>query len=381
MSMFKKAEHSQASLKAGILGLQGSGKTHLAVELAIGTVEHLRKLGLPEGNKPVAFADTETGSDWHLTRFKEAGIEIVVSRSRSLVDLRKGMVEATNECSVLIIDSITHFWTRFVEEYCERSNRKWLEFSDWNFLKKEWRGFTDLYVNAPLHCIMCGRQGYEYDFFENQAGKKELEKTGVKMKAEGETGYEPSILIMMESRQEIEAADGKKKKAAGSKLRVSGLYRVATVLKDRSKKLDGATFKNPTFADFLPHINCLSFGAKHQAIEQRDNAELFTGGNEETKYAKARREKECVLEEIGEVVKKHYAGQDAGSKTARGDLFEKHFGTRAWSRVEDLHLETLKKGRDSLWVQLEGVPYKFEPPTDEQRAATLLPGEDKKDAA
>jgi hypothetical protein len=162
---------------------------------------------------------------------------------------------------------------------------------------------------------------------------------------------------------------------------VSGLYRVATVLKDRSKKLDGATFKNPTFADFLPHVECLSFGAKHQAIEQRDNAELFTGGSEETKYAKARREKECVLEEIGEVVKKHYAGQDAGSKTARGDLFEKHFGTRAWSRVEDLNLETLKKGRDSLWVQLEGVPYKFEPPTDEQRAATLLPGAEKQDAA
>lgn len=372
MSIFTKAEHSQAYFKGGVLGLQGSGKTHLSVELAIGLVEHMRKLGLAAGAKPVAFFDTETGSDWHLPRFKEAGIDLVVSRSRSLVDLRKGVVEATDTCSVLIIDSITHFWTRFVEEYSERSNRKWLEFSDWNFLKKEWRGFTDLYVNSPLHCIMCGRQGYEYDFFENQAGKKELEKTGVKMKAESETGYEPSILVMMESRQEIEQTESRgKKKAAGAKLRVSGLYRVATVLKDRSKKLDGATFKNPTFKDFLPHVECLAFGSTHQAIEQRDNAELFTGGSEETKYARDRREKEIVLEEISEEMKKHYAGQDAGSKTARGDLMQKFFGTRAWSRVETLDLADLKKGRDAMWVQLEGTPYAFVPPDASQ---ILQPG-------
>jgi hypothetical protein len=364
MSIFKPAEHSQAYLKAGLMGLQGSGKTYTATELAIGLVEYMRKRGLPDADKPVAFFDTETGSDWMLPRFKEAGIKLVLSRSRALVDLRKGIEEATGTCSVLLIDSITHFWTRFVEEYVERSNRRWLEFSDWNFLKKEWRGFTDLYVNAPLHCIMCGRQGFEYDFFERDDGKQELQKTGVKMKAEAETGYEPSILIMMESRQRVEQgapAKGRGKKAA-PKLRVSGLYRVATVLKDRSQKLDGMQFENPTFADFLPHIECLAFGSGHEAIEQRDNAELFAGKGEQTKYAKARQEKEIVLEEISEVMKKHYAGQDAGSKTARGDLMQKFFGTRAWSRVETLELPDLQKGRDALWLQLEGAPYAFVPP-------------------
>lgn len=367
MSIFKPAEHSQAYLKAGLMGLQGSGKTFTATELAIGLVEYMRAKDLPDAGKPVAFFDTETGSDWMLPRFKEAGIQLVLSRSRSLVDLRKGIEEATGTCSVLLIDSITHFWTRFVEEYVERSNRKWLEFSDWNFLKKEWRGFTDLYVNSPLHCIMCGRQGFEYDFFERDDGKKELEKTGVKMKAEAETGYEPSILILMESRQKVEQTAPerpKRKKAAGAKLRVSGLYRVATVLKDRSQKLDGAQFENPKFADFLPHIECLAFGATHSAIEQRDNAELFAGKGEQTKYAKARQEKEIVLEEIGEVMKKHYGGQDAGSKTARGDLMQKYFGTRAWSRVETLDLKDLQRGRDAMWLQLEGAPYAFVPPTD-----------------
>ncbi|HEU4601783.1 MAG TPA: AAA family ATPase [Steroidobacteraceae bacterium] len=367
MSIFKPAEHSQAYLKAGLMGLQGSGKTYTATELAIGLVEYMRKRGLPDAEKPVAFFDTETGSDWMLPRFKEAGIQLVLSRSRSLVDLRKGIDEATGTCSVLLIDSITHFWTRFVEEYVERSNRRWLEFSDWNFLKKEWRGFTDLYVNAPLHCIMCGRQGYEYDYFEKEDGKSELQKTGVKMKAESETGYEPSILIMMESRQRVseeataQQGRGRKKKAV-AKLQVSGIDRIATVLKDRSQKLDGKRFTNPTFADFLPHVECLAFGASHAAIEQRDNSELFAGKGEQTKYAQARQEKEVVLEEISEKMKQHYAGQDAGSKTARGDLMQKFFGTRAWSRIETMALIDLQKGRDAMWLQLDGVPYAFVPP-------------------
>ena len=40
--------------------------------------------------------------------------------------------------------------------------------------------------------------GYEYDYFEDEAGKKQLEKTDIKMKAEGEMGYEPSLLVLME---------------------------------------------------------------------------------------------------------------------------------------------------------------------------------------
>lgn len=374
MSIFTPAEHSQAFLKAGIMGLQGSGKTYTATEIAIGLVEHLRKLNQADSNKPIAFFDTETGSDWMLKRFKEAGIPLLRSRSRALVDLCNGMQEATGTCSVLLIDSITHFWTRFVEEYVERSGRRWLEFSDWNFLKKEWRRFTDLFVNAPLHCIMCGRQGYEYDYFEKEDGKSELQKTGVKMKAEAETGYEPSILIMMESRQRVvedAPARGRKKKTA-AKLHVSGIDRIATILKDRSQLLDGRQFVNPTFADFLPHIEQLAFGHRHEAIEDRNNAALFSDQGNQTRYAKEKREKDIALEEIGEVIKKHHAGQDKASKDERGMLLEKFFGTRAWSRVETLSLADLQVGRNKLWIQLEGAPYAFSLP-DSHAASPVEP--------
>src|SRR5262245_49451087 len=105
MTIFKKAENKQGFLKAGIMGLAGSGKTYTATEITIGLVEYMRKAGLELGSKPVAFMDTETGSDWCLPRFQAAGIELVVSRSRALTDLRMAIVEAEENCSALIIDS------------------------------------------------------------------------------------------------------------------------------------------------------------------------------------------------------------------------------------------------------------------------------------
>lgn len=351
MSLFKKAEHQQAYLKAGVMGLAGSGKTYTATEIAIGLVEHMRQRNLALGAKPVAFMDTETGSDWTLPRFSAANIDLVVNRSRALVDLRDAIVEAEEHCSVLVIDSITHFWRVFCEEYAERKGRKrGLEFSDWAFLKKEWGVFTDLFVNSKLHIIMCGRQGYEYDFMERDDGKKELVKTAVKMKAEGETGFEPSILIAMEQVHEMVQGE------------VTAVRRVAKILKDRSTKLDGKEITNPKFVDFLPHIECLNLGGIHAAIDGSDNGELFAEDGM-PKWERDKREKQIVLDEIVEVLNKHHGGTSKEAKDERGKLAETAFGTRSWERVQTLTLEVLQAGRNKLWVKLEGAPYAFTPPS------------------
>jgi hypothetical protein len=47
-----------------------------------------------------------------------------------------------------------------------------------------------------MHVFFCGRQGNE---FETDEESGEMKKVGVKMKAEGETPYEPHILIRMEA--------------------------------------------------------------------------------------------------------------------------------------------------------------------------------------
>lgn len=98
---------------------------------------------------------------------------------------------------MLIIDSISHFWKEVQDSYKKSKHRNRLHFHDWGQIKDQWGRFTDCYINSQVHIIMCGRAGYEYAYFEDEDGKKQLEKTGTKMKAESEMGYEPSLLMEM----------------------------------------------------------------------------------------------------------------------------------------------------------------------------------------
>ncbi|KRV64203.1 AAA family ATPase [Pseudomonas citronellolis] len=350
MKLFKKAENTQAYLKAGIMGFAGDGKTFTATEIAIGMVEHMRAKGLPGGDKPVMFLDTETGSDWVKPRFDAAGIQLFVAKTRAFVDLLTAIDEAEAEGAFLLIDSISHFWTGLCDEYAKRRGRKrGLEFSDWAWLKQEWRRFTDRYVNSNCHIILCGRAGYEYDFFEGEDGKKNLEKTGVKMKAEGETGYEPSILILMEKQMDITVSPPQ-------------VWRTATVLKDRSTKIDGKQFANPSFKDFLPHIEYLNLGGQHMGIDTtRDNAELFEEDGE-PRWQKEKRMKEIALDEIVELLNKHHGGTSNDAKKAKGDMLEFAFNTRSWERIKTFDFTTVSAARNALWQRLEGVEYHWVEP-------------------
>lgn len=350
--LFKKAVNNQAFLKMGIMGFAGDGKTYTASEIAIGLVLLMRQRKLAAGDKPVMFIDTETGSDWVAPRFNAENIELMVAKTRSFVDLMEAVRETEASGSVLMIDSISHFWRVLCDEYAHRRGRKrGLEFSDWAWLKSEWSKFTDIFVNSKCHIIMCGRAGYEYDFFEDDNGKKNLEKTGIKMKAETETGYEPSILVLMEKHQAI--LDDKKEKQ---------VWRTATVLKDRSTKIDGKEFINPTFKDFLPHIEFLNLGGEHLSVDTtRDNSDLFADDGT-PKWEKEKRFKSIALDEIIELLNKHHGGTSNDAKKAKADWIEKAFNTRSWERVQTLDWPTIKAARNYLWVQLEGVEYAMTPP-------------------
>lgn len=353
MGLFMKAEAGHSHLKMGLLGLAGSGKTYTASSIAIGLVGYMKERKAKVHGR-VAFIDTENGAAWVTPRFNQAGIELQVARTRALTDLRDGIRWAAENADVLIIDSITHFWTIFCDEYATRKNRRrGLEFSDWRAVKQDWReNFTDLYLNSPLHIVMCGRQGYEYDMQVNDAGKKELVKTGVKMKAEGETGFEPSLLVQMEQEQTLK--DGS----------VTEIARLAYVLKDRSTHLDGKVLKNPGFREFLPHIKTLDIGGAGVSVDTtRNNSELI-GTDSEPNWERIKAQKEICLEEIGEEIKRLHPGSTEQAKTARADFLESVFGTRSWRAVEEMRLDALKDHRNAVWVKSRGHEYGVTPPAE-----------------
>lgn len=343
MTIFKKAEQNAAFLKMGLLGFAGSGKTWTSCLIAKGLVDLARKKQLPYAGKPVMFIDTENGSDYVAGDFEAAGVDLLVAKTRAFTDLKAAMKEAEANSSVLIIDSITHFWTEFCEAYAKVKNRKrGLEFQDWAFLKKEWRqGFTEPYLNSNLHILMCGRAGYEYDHFTDDSGKRQLEKSGIKMKAEGELGFEPSLLVLME--RETDPDSGKVK-------------RTAVVMKDRFRTLDGKEIPNPTFKSFLPHIERLNLGGTQGGI---DTARTSDSMIEPDQYDRRRTDREIVLDLIRDLSTKHF-GASQEDKKRKIELAEAAFGTSSATALEKrLALEDLQAGYDRMHLQLEGTPGPF----------------------
>ena len=96
-------------------------------------------------DRPALFLDTETGSDWITPLFNEEGIELHTAKTRAFVDLVPAIQEAEKNGSVLIIDSITHFWTELTESYAKKKNRRYgLQFQDWAWLISKC-------VNLPIY--------------------------------------------------------------------------------------------------------------------------------------------------------------------------------------------------------------------------------------
>jgi hypothetical protein len=320
-------------MKAGFLGHPGSGKTMTASKLALGLSLYLRERGLAHG--PVNFIDSETGSDWMIPRFKEAGVKLRVLKTRAFQSLIPAIQTTEDEQGILIIDSVTHFWRELVDSYIEKLGRKkGLLFQDWAAVKAKWWLFTDLFVNSQAHISMCGRAGYEYDHIEDESGKRELVKTDIKMKAEGETGYEPSLLVLMERQQDIVA----------SPIRV---WRTATILKDRSTILDGKQFVDPDFKEFLPHVEFLNLGGVHVGVNADRSGSLFDDADAGRRV---------LLDEIKTFMVKLYPGSDKESKSHKLNLMERFFDTTSWAKMETLPLETLRMGFSVLKAQAAKEP-------------------------
>ena len=113
----------------------------------------------------------------------------------------------------------------------------------------------NLLLSLPIHVIFCGRQGIDYGEDE---GTGELKQVGFRLRAEGETAYEPDVLVRLEAHK----AD--RRKAA---------VILAHVEKDRTGVLAGATIGWPTFDKLAKPLLGL-LGTKHASVPTDDEVAL-----------------------------------------------------------------------------------------------------------
>jgi hypothetical protein len=343
MGLLRPATIETAYAKVGLYGFAGSGKTHTAMLLAHGLAKHPSAKG-----RPVAMFDTEAGSDYLIPYFERAGIPFMVVKSRSFKDLLEFSREAVAECSVAITDSVTHIWREFTTAY-EREKRRRLRFDDWGYLKQEWERFTNVYLKSPMHWILCGRAGYDYEMEETEEDgrtKKELHRTGTKMKTESELAHEPSLLIEMLRIRKSELTKDISDRET---------IRRAFVVKCRGPAgdvLDGREFDHPTFETFRPFWEQLNLGGQHAGVDtSRTSDAMFE--SPKTSVSMRLKQVEICLEEIKNAMTEgNIGGTSNDAKKAQVTHLKACFGTAAWSAIETMRLEDLQAGLTKLRAAL-----------------------------
>lgn len=258
MAGFRKAKAEQAALKMGIYGPPGSGKTFTSLLVA----EGLAKLT----SRRVAFVDTERGTDFYVQAVKDrqhhpAPFDIDSLYTRSITETIAAVKSVDpKEHAVIVIDSITHLWEAAIAAYRGPKTRAGtLPMNAWGTIKRPYKELMNLLINSPLHVLILGRQGNEWA--EDEA-TGETVQTGYKMKAEGETPYEPHILVRIAAIKPKEGRTVKKTALA---------VPTAFIEKDRSGILSGRLIEWPNFDSLAAPLLGL-FGGTQARIESDEDA-------------------------------------------------------------------------------------------------------------
>jgi len=361
MSMLRKATNRMAYAKVGLYGTAGSGKTYTAAKIAVGLHQ------FSKATKPVGFFDTEPAASYVIPLFDAAGIPLMVyDESRALADLMRFMDEAEQECSIVILDSITHVWRdaqasylKKINEGLKRKNKRpitKLEFHHWGPIKAAWADFTDRFLSSKLHVIVCGRAGSIYEYQTNEeTGKKELITSGTRMAVEKELGYEPSLLIELDPVRE----DGK-------------IINRAYVQKDRTATLNGNEIDAPDFEKLKSHFEFLNIGGAHfDSLDKRDSKELFHEDGSDS-WTFEQRQRQIWCEEVQALLVQAHPGMTAEDKKAKAALLKAIFDTGSWTKVENMDSAKIKAGFEELKSLLESSGRLMPPvaPTTEAPATT-----------
>lgn len=251
MSGFRKAKAEQAAIKLGLYGPPGSGKTFTALLIAEGLAAISKKR--------VAFVDTERGTDFYCQNVDTrsvhpAAFDFDAIYSRSITEILSACRGLNpDQYGVVVIDSISHLWEAAMAAYGGKLTKIGsIPMHAWGKVKKPYKDLMGWLLSTPLHMIICGRQK---TVFEEDEETEELKAVGVAMRAEGETPYEPHILIRMEAirpKRTNEIADI-----------------IAYAEKDRTGVLQGRSFLNPTFNSLCKPLLSL-LGTKQAQIATLD---------------------------------------------------------------------------------------------------------------
>lgn len=306
---FTKATAKREYMKMGLYGKTGSGKSLTTLLMA----EELAKM---EG-KRVAYIDTEKGTAFYIREVPErkvhpAAFDIDTLETKSMFDALEA-VEGLDPAlhGVVVVDSITALWEAAKATYQGKLTSKGgIPVQAWSAIKKPYKRLISLLMDGAYHVFICGREGVAME--DDADGNAVV--VGSKMKSEGETPYEPHILIRMIPEREED-----------------GTHRIRAFFeKDRSGIMTGKTFDWPNFQTIEPAVRVLVGTGASIALGTPEEIAARDAAAEEAAAERAKTEQAELYSAIRTALQtaKDAAGLKAawlltsGKKAKLGDYFE-----------------------------------------------------------
>jgi len=327
-SKFTKAVAKQAFFKCCLYSKQGRGKTLTALLWAEGLAAR--------DNKRIALVDTELGSEFYVMDIpdravhpKAFDIDRLVTRSiMETIEAIEGIDPAVH--GVVILDSITHLWDAAMAAYSgKRMSNGAIPIQAWGDIKRPYKRLMSLLVDGNFHVIICGREGVIME----KDGDGDNEVVGTKVKAEGETGYEPHIL--------------------GRMLHTSDEHNHNNVVsvffeKDRTGILSGKTIAWPNYATIEPIVKYLTGSQQGTVGTPEDNAEKDAAAIENAEQ-RTIRDRETLFEQIRTAI------QGSASLEALKSAWDLTKGKKG--KLGEFHdqLTTIKDARKSELMRAQEV--------------------------
>jgi len=356
-SQFVTASKEIGFVKGSLYGPPGTGKTTVMAMLLI----YLSKTY--HSSAPVAWLASEKGVDFVLDFFKAEGVPLMVSRSRSFVDLRSATRDAREAgCCAIGVDSITHFWQ---ELFTEGMKAKGPRLQKIMRIKEEWNPFSQDFQDSPVHFLVTGRLGFNWEEAEvqnEQTGEitKEVSRGGSKIKAEGDFGHEPDLEIEMSSVEDPDFMRWEKVKGKNRKTFRSQMIHVATLKKSRVWALNGKAFTwrdqpgykagyYKTVAEcFKPHFDQIDIGGSHNVMANTvGSSVLFQPGSDQSNY-EFQIKRTIALENWDATMAAIAGGQTKDSIRQRGIIGTSITGTRSRTEFERQSLTVIERQLEIL---------------------------------
>lgn len=376
---FTVASKEIGFVKGSFYGPPGTGKTTILAMILM----YLSKIY--HNSAPVAWLASEKGVDFVLDMFKAEGVPLMVSRSRSFVDLRSATRDAIEAgCCAVGVDSITHFWQ---ELFTSGMQAKGPRLQKIMRIKEEWAPFSQDFQDSPIHFLVTGRLGFSWDEAEvqnEQTGEitKEVSRGGSKIKAEGDFGHEPDLEIEMSAVEDPDFMRWEKVRGKNRKTFRSQMIHVATLKKSRVWALNGKAFSwkdqpgyklgyYKTVAEcFKPHFDQINIGGSHQVMTHTVGSSVLFEPNSDASAYEYQIKRNIAFETWEATMSTIAGGQTKDAIRARGIIGTAITGTRSKTEFERQPLTLIERQLAILLALEERM--KTDTPADERTLTNCI---------